>query len=72
MTNATVPPIKGYSMAGAAEPPAPSPNDTTTHSRDLCAMTRTQLLELAAQHGIECRSNIRKPLLIEMLEEAGV
>lgn len=62
----------GYSWAGAVAPPAHSPNDTSTHSRDLYSMTRTQLLELAAQHGIECRSNIRKPLLIEMLEEAGV
>lgn len=69
----TIPPREdGYSWAGAAAPPAPSPNNTSTHPRDLCSMTRTQLLELAAQHGIECRSNIRKPLLIEMLEEAGV
>ena len=72
MTNATVPPVKGYSMAGAAEPPVYSHNDPQTHSRELCHMTRAQLLDLAAQHGIECRSNIRKPLLIEMLEEAGV
>ena len=69
----TIPPRDDeYSWAGAAAPPAPFYNDTSTHSRDLCSMTRAQLLDLAAQHGIECRSNIRKPLLIEMLEEAGV
>lgn len=72
MTNATVPPVKGYSMAGAADPPVCFHNDPQTHSRELCHMTMAQLRAIAAEHGIECRSNIRKPLLIEMLEEAGV
>lgn len=69
----TIPPREdGYSWAGAATPPAQSSNEPRTHSLDLCSMTRTQLLELAAQRGIEVRSNIRKPFLIEILEEAGV
>lgn len=72
MTNATVPPAEGYSMAGAAEPPACSNNDPYTHSRELCHMTIAQLRALAEERGIEVRSNIRKPFLIEMLEEAGV
>lgn len=72
MTNATVPPVKGYSMAGAAEPPACLHNDPQTHSRELCHMTLAQLRALAEERGIEVRSNIRKPFLIEMLEEAGV
>mgnify|MGYP002623378727 CR=1 FL=1 len=47
-------------------------NDSTSHSTALCHMTKTQLLALAAEHGIEVRSSVKKPLLIEILEEAGL
>lgn len=69
----TIPPREDeYSWAGAAKPPVASHNDQGTHSKELCHMTMAQLRALAEENGIEVRSNIRKPLLIEMLEEAGV
>lgn len=72
MTNATVPPVKGYSMAGAADPPVCFQNDHQTQATELCDMTMAQLRAIAEERGIEVRSSIRKPLLIEMLKEAGV
>ena len=61
MTNATVPPIMVYS------------NDPTSHSRDLCSMTKVQLYALAQEHGVEgAKPTMRKGELIELLEEAGL
>jgi hypothetical protein len=61
ITNATVKPIW----------PPEDECDPTTHSTELCHMTKVQLFEMAKELGIEnLKTTIRKPELIELIEGA--
>ena len=46
-------------------------NDPGSHSRELCHMTKAQLLELAKELGVaDAKPSMRKADMIELIEEA--
>lgn len=48
-------------------------NDPSTHKREYCQMTKSQLYEIAVEHNLAgVKPNMRKPELIELLEGAGL
>lgn len=68
VTNATVPPIRVAQEPRYAEAAAP---EIHAHSVDLCQMTKAQLLDLAAERGLEAKPTLRKSELIDLIERAG-